>query len=94
MNDELKTQLLRLIADTNAGIIAAHGLCIDGAVNWGDLKCISAEQLTGVLPTGESYTTWRVNIEEASPTATLFQVFVSGHLAMAGWDCVEVTTAW
>lgn len=94
MTEELKAQLLKLIADTNAAIAVARDQCIEGAVNWGDLQCIAAEQVAGVIPTGEEFTAWRVEIEEASPTATRFKVFVSGHLALLGWDHVEVSTDW
>jgi hypothetical protein len=58
---------------------------IDGAVNWGSLRCVDVEMslLDGVVT---------VTIEEASPEAVDLQIFVAGELERRGYGSIAVRT--
>lgn len=89
MTYELKE--LRRVAD--AATDAAFNHDWKGAhvtVNWGDLCCVSAEHYV----TEEGEEGYRVYIEEADPSNTEFQQFVSQRLEAAGFTGVEVITEW
>jgi hypothetical protein len=90
----MKSTLARLISDTNVAIAAAREADIQDAVNWADLKCIGAEWATGLHPSGQEYAGYSVVIEEASPGAAKFRIFISEHLAKLGWVGVGVSTEW
>jgi hypothetical protein len=69
-------------------------LPIGGAINWADLRCVSAERVVeycGDLDTFESY---RVCISEVSPDAAEFQKQVALKLVEKGHAGVQVATEW
>ena len=63
---------------------------IEGAINWYDLGCESAEQYTD--DTG--HTGYRVWIEEAEPQAIYLIEFVAQQLRVYGFRDVEIRTEW
>lgn len=63
---------------------------IGGAVNWGDLKCISAEYCIDDCE-NESY---KVIIDEADPGCWALKDFISKILCDSGFKKVEVVTEW
>lgn len=74
---------------TNQALVRAAGH-VDGAINWAALACREVRKWTD--DTGDSGYT--VYIEEAAPEAGALQRFVRDALAMAGFEAVEVVTAW
>ena len=60
------------------------------AINWGDLSCIRAEYCED----NEGLEDYRVWIEEASPTCSEFQKFITEELAKEGYLNIEVCTEW
>jgi hypothetical protein len=67
-----------------------HTTLKDEAVNWGDLFCASAEWR--VDDEGRGY--YAVQVEEASPDASVFARYVSEKLAEKGFAHVTVDTEW
>jgi hypothetical protein len=63
---------------------------VRGAINFGDLRCVTAEQWTN----DEGITGYRVWIEEAAPGNVDFHYFVYDYLTKAGFIGIEVETRW
>lgn len=83
-------KLLR--AATNNAIDAARTAvpAISGAINWGNLRCVSAEHWRN----DEGAEGYRVWIEEAAPECSELHRGVAAHLAAAGFNDIEVITEW
>jgi len=62
----------------------------DGAINWGDLGCVSAMWVMD--DSGIEYAS--VLIEEASDSNYDFQLYVMENLVLRGFPDVEVRTEW
>jgi hypothetical protein len=63
---------------------------LEDAVNWADLRVVSVEYYEddgGCIG-------WRVYIEEVSPTASKFQLFIHEYLKAWHLPDVEVRTEW
>ena len=82
--------LEELQADTDAALKLAfeHRYEIDDPVNWGDLRCVSAESYRATGP-DEGLRVW---IEEAAPGCWKLAEFVNAALRLRGWPHVEVLT--
>lgn len=63
---------------------------IEGAINWYDLGCDSAEQYTNE----EGFTGYRVWISEAEPQAIHLIEYVAQQLRVYGFKDVEIRTEW
>jgi hypothetical protein len=68
---------------------AARGK-VDDSVNWGDLGCVEASIVVPLE--GEPY--YQVIIEEASPDACDFRLFISNYLEYRGFPNATVVTEW
>jgi hypothetical protein len=95
MEPELLDSLKKLMADTEAALVAVHRKRKDigGAVNWADLSCMWAE-LTQGWDGHEVHTNFVVTIEEVSPDSIEFQKAIHKELERRGWPGVFVDTEW
>lgn len=69
-------------------------LPIGGAINWSDLRCVSAERVVEYCGGLETFESYRVCIEEVSPNATEFQKKVALGLVEKGHVGVQVALEW
>jgi hypothetical protein len=92
MNESDKKYLKQLRDAAYNACNAAQGVAgeIKGAINWGDLGCVSAER----YETDEDDFGYRVLIEEAAPDAYHLQKFIANYLDEHGFSYVEVMTEW
>lgn len=88
--DKDKARLLRKAVDDAIQKAFQQRDSIKEAVNWGDLHCLSVEW----YETDDDLSGWRVYIEEASPDANDFRLFIGFELADAGFPNTDVHTEW
>ncbi len=84
----------RLIAATSDIIGRLDPTTINGAVNWGDLDCVSAEKVESMDAFGNANMAWRVIVEEAAPSAYELGSAIHTALAAEGFKNVEVHLDW
>jgi len=90
--DDDDLTLSNLQEDTNDVLDSLDKTAIKGAINWADLRCVSATQVHG----NRGRTWFRVEIEEAAPGEEALIAAVVAGLAAKGWymDDIEITTEW
>ena len=79
-----------LLLATNGILMRMEPANFPGAINWGDLKCISAH--LGVDRNADP--TYQVVIDEAAPDESKFHEHIAQELAAYGWPGVQVITEW
>jgi hypothetical protein len=84
-------EIARLRDDTNKVISGLSPKSVSGAINWGDLGCVSARYWTD--SDGESGL--QVVVEEASPNSGELSAAIQNGLARLNWiGPIEVITEW
>lgn len=81
---------LREVADAACDEAFAQRNTLKGAINWGDLGCVSAEYYVDA-DGGEGY---RITIEEADPWNTELHEFIQTKITEAGYADIEIYTEW
>jgi hypothetical protein len=93
MRSERITYCLKLMNDTKE-IVRCLDAKADGvALNWGGFRCVAVEW-TESHPGNEAEATWRVVIENVSPSVHEFRKALTDGLAERGHSGIEVELSW
>ncbi len=92
LEETMQPRLQALLDATNQAIETARTQVrdFDEAINWGDLRCVTAEYSVDQDGCG----TFKTMIEEAAPDCPVFHDFIQERLMAAGFPDVLVTTEW
>jgi hypothetical protein len=80
----------KIRAEVEEAIIAARDSGMDDAVNWADLHCIRVEK----CEEENGDIRYRATVEEASPMAEEFQMYVSEYIYDKTGLVVDIVTEW
>jgi len=90
--DDDALTLSNLEEDTNDVLDSLDKTLVKGAINWADLRCVSAEKVHDKR--GREW--FRVEIEEAAPGEEALIAAVAAGLTAKGWYMpdIEIATEW
>ena len=88
--EDIIDHLHGLLLATNGILMRMEPANFPGAINWADLKCISAH----LSVDQNADPTYQVVIDEAAPDEAKFCAHIAQELAARGWPGVQVITEW